>query len=56
MSYVEKRYRIQLGIIVFTVPLLAVIFLKLNYHLGFVLLMGIIALAQFGLDTLCLEY
>lgn len=52
LSYVEKRYRIQLGIIVFTVPLLAVIFLKLNYHLGFVLLMGIIALAQLGLDSL----
>lgn len=53
LSYVEKRYRIQLGITILVVPLLAILFFKLHFHWGFVLLMGIIALVQLGLDTLC---
>lgn len=53
VSVIEREYKSRFQVVLITVPVLTIVFLIMEFHWGFILLMDVVALTELLLDWQC---
>lgn len=53
ISVIEREYKSRFQVVLITVPVLTIVFLIMEFHWGFILLMDVVALTELLLDWQC---